>query len=188
MQACPSCYTHEETWKMIWTWPMLYWLHCWCLAHDIIPDSITLTLLILNYYFLMWLSHESHRTRLHSMACGWVQVTFTLNGVEFFHCQSSWEEGNSGIKKEDTRSMPWTKAWQNPLLFHCIVEVGCEIEESRKAWEHFFCGAVILSLLLEHMWGGILRDLSGVSEWLWELKRLISRSILIRAQTITQYY
>ena len=68
-----------------------------------------------------------------------------LEGSGFSQCQSSWEEGNSGIGKEDSRSMPQTKVNRKlPLLFHFTVEVGCE---SWGEWE----GPRVLLL-----WGGDL--------------------------------
>lgn len=64
--------------EITWTWLGISRAGC---TVDVIPGWITL--LILNYDFLMWLCHESHRTRHHSMPFGWVQVGFPLKGVCF---------------------------------------------------------------------------------------------------------
>lgn len=75
------------------------------------------------------------------MPFGWVQVRVSLEGSVFYHSQSSWEEGDSGVEKEDSSNMPWTKMKRKlPLLFHFIVEVGCEFGRAGRPKSTSFMG------------------------------------------------
>lgn len=131
-------------------------------------------IVILNYYFLMWLSHENPYFTPFRPLSGWVQVGFPLKGVE---CLTVNHPGNRAILGQKKTTQEACPDWEELETSFAIISLHCGgwvwvLGECRKVQEHFFCGEVILSLLLPGpSWNSSLGGLSGISEWHWGLGR-----------------
>lgn len=75
------------------------WLHCWCYFRLNHPTNIEL---LFSDVIVSWKPQE--QTSLYAFWVGTSRISF--EGSVFSHCQSSWEEGDSGVEKEDSRNMP----------------------------------------------------------------------------------
>lgn len=160
---------HVTLVKRLWNdlnlaWHKLCWLHCWCYSRLNHPPNIELRF---SDVIVSWESQD--QTSLYAFWVGTSRIS--LEGSVFSHCQSSWEEGDSGVENEDSSNMPWTKMKRKlPLLFHFIGEVGCEFWESRKAQEYFICGrgpchCFFLSTKEMTSWGIAQQYLSDIGSW-----------------------